>query len=60
MPDRVLADHRALFGDSTPVVDLRESAIGAELRNRANWQSALDAGRVTAHRVGLRASSWAK
>ncbi|MEU2058897.1 hypothetical protein [Streptomyces sp. NPDC013455] len=50
--ERVLAGHRALFADNTPVVNLRQSAIGTELQNRARWQEALDAGRVTAYRIG--------
>ncbi|MCS0605179.1 hypothetical protein NX794_28795 [Streptomyces sp. LP11] len=50
--DRVLADYQALFADNTPIVNLRQSAIGAELKSRATWQSALDAGKVTAYRVG--------
>ncbi|MFF1404307.1 hypothetical protein [Streptomyces sp. NPDC058294] len=50
--DRVLADHQALFADDTPVVNLRQSAIGAELQHRARWQTALDTGKVTAYRVG--------
>ncbi|MCH0555615.1 hypothetical protein [Streptomyces sp. MUM 16J] len=50
--DRVLGDYRALFADDTPIVNLRESAIGAELQNRAKWQTALDAGQVTAYRIG--------
>ncbi|MFD3590727.1 hypothetical protein [Streptomyces sp. NPDC058683] len=50
--DRVLADYRAIFADNTPIVNLRESAIGAELQNRATWQAALDAGKVTAYRIG--------
>ncbi|MFI2757370.1 hypothetical protein ACH5A3_00615 [Streptomyces echinatus] len=50
--DRVLADYQALFADSAPIVNLRQSAIGAELQNRAKWQTALDAGKVTAYRIG--------
>ncbi|MGW2487649.1 hypothetical protein ACWCV9_10555 [Streptomyces sp. NPDC001606] len=50
--DRVLADYQALFADNTPVVNLRESAIGTELHHRATWQTALDSGRVTAYRIG--------
>ncbi|MFG2636609.1 hypothetical protein ACGFX8_22490 [Streptomyces sp. NPDC048362] len=50
--DRVLADYQGLFADNTPIVDLRQSAIGAELQNRTKWQTALDAGRVTAYRIG--------
>ncbi|MEU0967702.1 hypothetical protein ABZ357_20565 [Streptomyces sp. NPDC005917] len=50
--DKVLADYRAIFAGNTPIVNLRESAIGAELQNRAKWQTALDAGKVTAYRTG--------
>ncbi|MFC9284528.1 hypothetical protein [Streptomyces collinus] len=50
--ERVLADYRALFADSAPIVNLRQSAIGAELQNRAKWQTALDGGKVTAYRIG--------
>jgi hypothetical protein len=50
--DGVLDGYRALFADNTPIVNLRESAIGAELQNRAKWQAALDSGKVTAYRVG--------
>jgi hypothetical protein len=50
--DRVLADYQALFAADTPIVDLRQSAIGTELQNRAKWQSALDDGKVTAYRIG--------
>ena len=50
--DRVLADYQAIFADNPPIVNLRESAIGAELQNRAKWQAALDAGKVTAYRTG--------
>nr|WP_307624081.1 hypothetical protein [Streptomyces sp. V3I7] len=50
--NEVLARYRALFTDNTPIVNLRQSALGAELQNRAKWQDALDAGKVTAYRVG--------
>ncbi|WP_330457352.1 hypothetical protein OIB37_10845 [Streptomyces sp. NBC_00820] len=50
--DRVLADYQALFAANTPIVNLRQSAIGAELQNRAKWQAALDGGKVTAYRIG--------
>ncbi|MEU3826791.1 hypothetical protein [Streptomyces sp. SID161] len=50
--DRVLADYQALFAGNTPIVNLRQSAIGAELQNRSKWQTAVDAGRVTAYRIG--------
>jgi hypothetical protein len=50
--DRVLADYQALFAANTPIVNLRQSAIGAELQNRAAWQTALAGGKVTAYRIG--------
>ncbi|MET9731560.1 hypothetical protein ABZZ79_13125 [Streptomyces sp. NPDC006458] len=50
--DKVLADYRALFADSTPLENLRQSAIGTELKRRDAWQAALAQGRVTAYRVG--------
>ncbi|MET7284909.1 hypothetical protein [Streptomyces sp. NPDC005573] len=50
--DRVLADYQALFAANTPIVNLRQSAIGAELQSRAKWQAALDGGKVTAYRIG--------
>ncbi|GGS08025.1 hypothetical protein GCM10010236_73140 [Streptomyces eurythermus] len=48
----VLDGYDALFADNTPVVNLRMKAIGAELQRRAAWKSAVQAGRVTAYRVG--------
>jgi len=50
--DKVLADYRALFADSTPLENLRQNAIGTELKRRAAWETALANGRVTAYRVG--------
>ncbi|MBV2353616.1 hypothetical protein KUM39_04450 [Streptomyces sp. J2-1] len=50
--DRVLTDYQALFAANTPIVNLRQSAIGAEFQNRAAWQTALDTGKVTAYRIG--------
>ncbi|MET9291832.1 hypothetical protein [Streptomyces sp. NPDC003077] len=50
--DKVLAEYRGLFVDNTPVVNLRQSAIGEEMRHRAAWQEALDRGSVTAYRIG--------
>ncbi|MFJ5777406.1 hypothetical protein [Streptomyces sp. NPDC093094] len=50
--DRVLADYRALFADSAPLENLRQSAVGTEFKRRAAWESALAQGRVTAYRVG--------
>ncbi|WP_432135635.1 hypothetical protein [Streptomyces sp. bgisy154] len=50
--ERVLAGYRALFSDNTPLQNARQSAIGTELKNRADWQAAVAAGEVTAYRVG--------
>ncbi|WP_435611707.1 hypothetical protein [Streptomyces sp. bgisy159] len=50
--ERVLAGYRALFADNTPLQNARQSAIGTELKNRADWQAAVAAGEVTAYRVG--------
>ncbi|MFJ8080698.1 hypothetical protein ACIQ6Y_08680 [Streptomyces sp. NPDC096205] len=50
--DKVLADYRALFADNTPLENLRQNAIGTELKRRAAWETALANGRVTAYRVG--------
>ncbi|CAL9600709.1 hypothetical protein SUDANB105_05418 [Streptomyces sp. enrichment culture] len=50
--DKILADYRAMFADNTPLENPSHSAAGTELKRRAAWRSALDAGRVTAYRVG--------
>ncbi|MFH9422816.1 hypothetical protein [Streptomyces sp. NPDC017529] len=50
--DKVLADYRGFFADSTPVVNQRHRDIGREMQQRAAWQRALDAGSVTAYRIG--------
>ncbi|MGC0332454.1 hypothetical protein RKD23_005444 [Streptomyces sp. SAI-170] len=50
--DKVLADYRALFADNTPLENLRQNAIGTELKRRAAWETAVANGRVTAYRVG--------
>jgi hypothetical protein len=50
--DKVLADYRALFADNTPLENLRQSAIGTELKRRAAWETAVANGRVTAYRIG--------
>jgi hypothetical protein len=50
--DGVLDGYHALFADDTPLVNLRMKDIGAELKRRAAWQSAVRAGQVTAYRVG--------
>ncbi|SME97259.1 hypothetical protein [Streptomyces sp. Amel2xC10] len=48
----VLDGYDDLFAADTPVVNLRMKDIGVELERRAAWQAALDAGQVTAYRVG--------
>ncbi|MEV0255115.1 hypothetical protein AB0H82_12730 [Streptomyces sp. NPDC050732] len=50
--DRVLDTYDALYAENTPVVNLRMSDIGDELRSRAAWDTAVRAGRVTAYRIG--------
>ncbi|MES4891096.1 hypothetical protein [Streptomyces sp. NPDC096012] len=48
----VLDGYHGLFADNTPVVNLRMKDIGAELRRRTAWKNALNAGQVTAYRIG--------
>ncbi|MFF0593653.1 hypothetical protein [Streptomyces antibioticus] len=48
----VLDSYDGLFTADTPVVNLRMKDIGVELGRRAAWQAALDAGQVTAYRIG--------
>ncbi|MFK4065579.1 hypothetical protein [Streptomyces sp. NPDC029674] len=50
--NRVLDTYDALYADNTPLVNLRMSDIGGELRSRAAWDTAVRAGRVTAYRIG--------
>lgn len=50
--DGVLDGYQELFAADTPVVNLRMKDIGTELKRRAAWQAALQAGQVTAYRVG--------
>ncbi|MFE3496047.1 hypothetical protein ACFXOS_23705 [Streptomyces sp. NPDC059175] len=50
--DRILDQYSALYADNAPLVNLRMKDIGAELRERASWRKALQAGRVTAYRIG--------
>ncbi|GHF59098.1 hypothetical protein GCM10010218_45640 [Streptomyces mashuensis] len=52
--EKLLADYRALFADSTPLVNLRMRDIGAELHRRTAWAAAVKDGKVTAHRIGDR------
>ncbi|MFE9365261.1 hypothetical protein ACFYNN_21220 [Streptomyces sp. NPDC006978] len=50
--DGVLGDYDDLFTGDTPVVNLRMKDIGVEMQRRAAWRAALDAGQVTAYRIG--------
>ncbi len=50
--DGVLDGYDALFAADTPVVNLRMKDIGVEMTRRAAWRNAVDAGQVTAYRVG--------
>ncbi|MEU9011698.1 hypothetical protein AB0D12_18345 [Streptomyces sp. NPDC048479] len=50
--NRILDDYAALYADNTPLVNLRHRDIGAELRDRAAWNTAVKAGQVTAYRIG--------
>jgi hypothetical protein len=47
--DPVLARYKQLFSANAPLVQLKESAIGAQIMRQAKWQSDLAAGRVTAY-----------
>ncbi|MGV9451712.1 hypothetical protein [Streptomyces sp. NPDC003635] len=48
----VLEGYASLFAADTPVVNPRMKDIGVELQRRAAWRTALDAGQVTAYRIG--------
>ena len=50
--DGVLGGYDDLFTDDTPVVNLRMKDIGVEMQRRAAWRAAVDAGQVTAYRIG--------
>ncbi|MFI9759438.1 hypothetical protein ACIHFB_15995 [Streptomyces sp. NPDC051963] len=50
--DGVLSTYDTLFADNAPVVNLRMKDLGIEMQRRAAWDAALDAGQVTAYRVG--------
>lgn len=50
--NRILDDYASLYADNTPLVNLRQRDIGAELRDRAAWNTAVKDGRVTAYRIG--------
>ncbi|MEY9965727.1 hypothetical protein ABIA33_003777 [Streptacidiphilus sp. MAP12-16] len=50
--DQLLGGYANLFAANTPIVNLRESAIGLELQQRAAWKAALGAGTAGGYRVG--------
>ncbi|MFE9369039.1 hypothetical protein ACFYM2_04575 [Streptomyces sp. NPDC006711] len=50
--DGVLDQYKTLYAASAPLVNLRMKDIGAELRERGAWNSAVKAGQVTAYRIG--------
>ncbi|MFF1630894.1 hypothetical protein [Streptomyces sp. NPDC058272] len=50
--DKVLADYKALYADTAPLENPRQSAIGTELQRRTAWQTAVANGKVTAYRIG--------
>ncbi|MER7970257.1 hypothetical protein ABTX35_14885 [Streptomyces sp. NPDC096080] len=50
--DGVLDGYQDLFATSTPVVNLRMKDIGTELKRRAAWNTAVQAGQITAYRIG--------
>ncbi|GAA2461423.1 hypothetical protein ACFPFX_19020 [Streptomyces mauvecolor] len=50
--DGVLDQYKTLYAASAPLVNLRMKDIGAELRNRGAWNTAVKAGQVTGYRIG--------
>ncbi|MFG2721781.1 hypothetical protein ACGFW5_26360 [Streptomyces sp. NPDC048416] len=50
--DGVLDQYTTLYAPSAPLVNLRMKDIGAELRERGAWNTAVKAGQVTAYRIG--------
>ncbi|AKL68849.1 MULTISPECIES: hypothetical protein [Streptomyces] len=48
----VIEGYDALFAANTPLVNQRMKDIGTELQRRAAWKSALQAGQVSAYRIG--------
>ncbi|WP_199547931.1 hypothetical protein [Streptomyces sp. N35] len=48
----IIAAYEGLYADSAPLVNLRQKDIGAELTERAAWDTAVRAGRITAYRIG--------
>ncbi len=50
--EKILGDYANLFASDTPIVNLRMADIATELQRRAQWNAALNAGQVTAYRIG--------
>ncbi|RNL70163.1 hypothetical protein [Streptomyces sp. I6] len=50
--DRILDQYAELYADDTPLVNPRMKEAGEELRERAAWDGAVEAGQVTAYRIG--------
>ncbi|MEZ0094348.1 hypothetical protein [Streptacidiphilus sp. EB129] len=50
--DQIFSSYANLFAANTPILNLRESAIGAELQQRSAWTAAVAAGTASAYRVG--------
>ena len=50
--DQIFSNYAALFAANAPITNLRESAIGTELKQRAAWSAAVTAGTASGYRVG--------
>jgi hypothetical protein len=50
--DQIFDNYASLFAANAPITNLRESAIGTELKQRAAWTAALTAGTASGYRVG--------
>ncbi|TDU06337.1 hypothetical protein EDD99_4889 [Streptomyces sp. 846.5] len=50
--NQIFDSYANLFAANAPIVNLRESAIGAELKQRTAWQAAVTAGTASGYRVG--------
>ncbi|MEU6172541.1 hypothetical protein ABZ832_11480 [Streptantibioticus parmotrematis] len=50
--DAILNAYHSLFADNTPFVNQRMADIGTELKQQADWNTAVSNGSVTAYRIG--------
>jgi hypothetical protein len=50
--NQIFSSYANLFAANAPIVNLRESAIGTELKQRASWNAAVAAGTASGYRVG--------